>query len=309
MTPVPLRRPDEVESLMPGERAIARSVLYASLFDYPLTLAQLRQTLIESRQTPTDILNTYRRSAALRELISFEDGYFFPTGRADLLAERRRREVRSRAFLRAHRLLLQLIAAMPYVRMVSLSGSIAHLNLESGGDLDLFIVTQGGHVWSAAVGVVLLAKLLGRRRTLCANYIVSDAALSFESADLFTASQIINLKPLTGAGTYRRILELNPFVRRFYPNFHAPDCGTLPLAQPQLVTWTKRALEPLLLLPSALVERVCRAAYRGYLQRRAATWQSPQEVRLENDCLKLHTRSHRTQVMRRFDEAVRRAIE
>jgi len=29
------------------ELAIARSVIYASLFDYPLTLEQLRRTLIE----------------------------------------------------------------------------------------------------------------------------------------------------------------------------------------------------------------------------------------------------------------------
>ena len=38
--------------LSAAELAIARSVLYASLFDYPLTLAQLRQTLIESAADP-----------------------------------------------------------------------------------------------------------------------------------------------------------------------------------------------------------------------------------------------------------------
>ena len=42
-----------------AERAIAESVLYASLFDYPLTLAELRQTLVESAQTPSEILTTY----------------------------------------------------------------------------------------------------------------------------------------------------------------------------------------------------------------------------------------------------------
>jgi len=309
MTPLPLRHADDVDSLAPREQAIARSVLYASLFDYPLTLAQLRQTLIESRQTPTEIVNTYRRSAALQDLVAFEDGYFFPKGRIHLISERRRREGRSRAFLRTHRPLLRLIAALPYVRMVCLSGSIAHLNLESGGDLDLFIVTRGARVWSVAVAVVLLAKLLGRRRILCANYIVSDQALAFDSDDLFTASQIVNLKPLTGTETYQRLLAANPYVRRFYPNFHAPDCGSLPLTQSRVVTWAKRGTESICALPSALAERVCRAAYRRYLQHRSRNWESPHEVRLANDCLKLHTRSHRTKVMQRFDEAVHRALE
>jgi hypothetical protein len=42
-------------ALGPDQLAIARSVVYASLFDYPLTLAQLRQTLIESVQTPSQM--------------------------------------------------------------------------------------------------------------------------------------------------------------------------------------------------------------------------------------------------------------
>ena len=86
--------------------------------------------------------------------------------------------------------------------MVALSGSVAHLNLEGSGDLDLFIVTRGRRVWSVTVAVILLAKLLGRRRTLCANYVLSDTQLQMDQQDLFTASQIIHLKPLVGGEVY-----------------------------------------------------------------------------------------------------------
>src|SRR4029453_12293027 len=48
------------------ELAIARSVIYASLFDYPLTLAQLHHTLIESDQTEQEILAVYDGSARLQ---------------------------------------------------------------------------------------------------------------------------------------------------------------------------------------------------------------------------------------------------
>jgi len=53
MTAHTARRLLDVSTLSGDELAIARSVIYASLFDYPLTLAQLRQTLIESVQTPS----------------------------------------------------------------------------------------------------------------------------------------------------------------------------------------------------------------------------------------------------------------
>jgi hypothetical protein len=58
------------------------------------------------------------------------------------------------------------------------------------------------------------------------------------------------------------------------------------------------------LLGAPLYERVCRAAYGWYLRRQSATWQSRDQVRLERECLKLHTSSHRPDVMVRFEEAV-----
>ena len=209
MTPQPARLARHVDALDAEALAIARSVLYAALFDYPLTLAQLRQALIESAQTPTEILGAYNRSAPLQSVVDYRDGFFFPRDRQELVDERRRREARSRAFLRRHRTLLTLVSSLPYVRMVALSGSIAHLNLEGDGDLDLFIVTRGRRVWSVTVAVVVLAKLLRRRRTVCANFVVADSHLALEQTDLFTASQIVHLRPIVGRDVFQQFVAAN----------------------------------------------------------------------------------------------------
>ena len=296
---VPLRA-----DLSDDEGAIARSVLYAALFDYPLTLAQLRRTLIGSTQTPSQILATLRTSVALGEIVAQADGYFFPTGRRDLIDVRRSRESRSRGFLESHALLLRTIAALPYVRMLALSGSVAHLNLEQGGDLDIFLDTRGRRVWSTTVIVVLLAKLLGRRRTLCANFVVADSALHFAQADLFTANQIVGLKTVTGTDVFQTIVRLNPFVRAFYPNFHGADSSPLHIRHGAAMRLLRRSAEIVLWGPSAVFELVCRTAYRSYLRRRASTWTSPDQVTLGDAVVKLHTRSHRHEVLSRFDEAV-----
>jgi hypothetical protein len=303
MNPRLARAQQAVQPLSGDERAIARSVLYASLFDYPLTLAQLRQSLIESTMTPSEILSAVTRSPALQAVVEHRDGFFLPAGHEELVRERRRREARSRAFLESHRVLLALICALPYVRMVALSGSVAHLNLEGSGDLDLFIVTRGRRVWSVTVAVILLAKLLGRRRTLCANYVLSDTQLQMDQQDLFTASQIIHLKPLVGSEVYDRLVTLNPFVARVYPNFHRAFAMTAGITVGRLPRQLKSALEWTLKVPSALAEACCRTAYRSYLRRRARSWQSPEQVRLEADCVKLHTHSHRRAILERFDEA------
>jgi hypothetical protein len=286
------------------EAAIARSVLYASLFDYPLTLAQLRQTLIESTQTPTEIQALYARSEPLRATIEHRQGFFFPRDRRDLVCERRRREARSKVFLDRHRRLLSVICALPYVEMVALSGSIAHLNLEGTGDLDLFIVTKGRHVWSVTVAVVILAKLMRRRQTTCANFVLADSALALDQQDLFSASQIIHLKPLAGEDTFRRFVAANPFVSRFYPNFRVTPALRPRSGWQRVARGAKRVFEFTMAAPSMAVESLCRAAYRAYLTRRSSSWHSPEQVRLEPDCLKLHTMSHRQSVLSRFDAAV-----
>jgi hypothetical protein len=305
MMPVHFLQPAANTGVMTAEEmAIVRSVLYASLFDYPLTLTQLRQTLIESTQTPTEIQALYARSDTLRATIEQYHGFFFPKDRRDLVSERRRRETRSKIFLDRHRRLLSVICALPFVEMVALSGSIAHLNLEGTGDLDLFIVTRGRHVWSVAVAVVVIAKLMRRRKTTCANFVLADSALALDQQDLFAASQIIHLKPLIGENVYRRFVAANPFVARFYPNFRATPAARRPSGWAVIGRGLKALIEAVVAVPSVAVEHLCRVAYRKYLSRRASTWSSPEQVRLDPDCLKLHTRSHRQSVLSRFDHAV-----
>ena len=294
------------------ELAIARSVIYASLFDYPLTLDQLHQTLIESDQTQSEVLAVYEGSEMLQAIVDYRDGFFFPGGRDDLIAERRRREARSRAFLERHRRLLRLLCALPFTRLVALSGSIAHFNLEEHGDLDLFIVTRGRRVWTVTVAVLLLAKLLRQRRIVCANFVLADShlRLGIEQQDVFTASQVIHLKPLIGADLLDEFTTANPFVTRFYPNGINRSREVAPISvRSRGLSVLKGALELVLELPAPLIERACRRLYAWHLRRRAGSWRSPDEVQLRSDYLKLHTQSHRHSVLQRFDAAVDLALQ
>ena len=116
---------------------------------------------------------------------------------------------------------------------------------------------------------------LGRRATLCANFVVSETALAFDQQDLFTASQVINLRPIVGNDTYRRIVRSNAFVQDFYPNFHASSTSSFRVRQSRIVQAAKAVAEFVLFVPSLLAEQVCRSAYRADLRRRSATWESP----------------------------------
>jgi hypothetical protein len=192
--------------------------------------------------------------------------------------------------------------------MVALSGSIAHLNVDAAADLDLFIVTRGQHVWSVTLALLVIAKLFGRRDVTCANFVVADTRLTLEQQDLFTANQTIHLKPLVGGELLRELVRANPFVTEVYPNFRPSASTAFGFGDRTAWARVKAAVEWLLYAPSIAGEAMCRLAYGWHLRRRAPSWQSPEQVRLETDCLKLHTRSHRRSILERFDAAVREAL-
>ena len=277
--------------------AVLRSVAYASLFDYPLTLAQLHTSLVGERAEPQTIESWWRHSELLQATVEYRDGLFFPTGRADLVRLRGRRESVSRDLLAENDRILQLMARTPFVRMVALSGSLAHLNAEPSADLDVFVITAPGRVWSVTLSILVMARLLGYRRRLCLNYVVSERALAIEPADLFAANQIIHLKPISGRDVFGRFVAANPFVAAIYPNFESG------IAAPESTPF-KTALERVIAAAAPALERLARAVYGWHLRRRSIGWQSWDQVRLERECLKLHTTSHRAATLERYDAAV-----
>jgi hypothetical protein len=285
------------------ELAVLRSVIYASLFDYPLSIEQLQAGLLGVQADAITIDAWWRESDLLQATVERRDGWYFPAGRSDLIATRGRREALSRELLKRDQRILSLVARLPFVRMVALSGSLAHLNAEGSADLDLFVITAPNRVWSVTVITLILAKLLGWRRRLCLNYVVSERAMQIEPQDLFSANQIIHLRPVSGHDVFARFVKSNGFVRTFYPNFE------LPAPKPPSPYAPRPFFERVLAFGIApIAERLARALYGWHLERRAAAWQSRDQVRLEPECLKLHTSSHRISTLQKFDAAVEIAV-
>src|SRR5262245_64609875 len=102
--------------------------------------------------------------------------------------------------------------------MVAFSGATAHENTRDE-DIDLFVVTARDRTWAVALLLLLAMKVLGRRRTICLNYFLSEDNLALKERDPFTASQIVSLKPLAGRGVFYRLVRENGWGASFFPNF------------------------------------------------------------------------------------------
>ena len=207
----------------PLDAAILRTVLYADVFDYALTLAEIQHYLIEQTAAPSAVSAALDESAWLAQRLTRTGQYVTLPQRAHLAALRDgRRRVAELLWPRARRWAARL-SALPFVRMVAVTGALAMDNAPANDDIDFLIVTEPGRVWltrALAVGLVYLARLGGVG--LCPNYVLSTRALAQDRQDLFTAHDLLQMIPLAGLSVYETMRAANRWADSFLPNAVRP---------------------------------------------------------------------------------------
>lgn len=276
------------------DHAILKTLAYAGLFQFPLTVAELHQRLMEVRLV-RDELEARLGSPFLQERLERSGEYVFPRGQAGWIELRRERRAHTERLLARHARILSMVKAFPFVRLVALSGGCAHDNAMDG-DVDVFLVVRRRRAWTVTLALMVLAKVLGLRRTLCVNYVVDEAALALPETDRFTATEMTALRPLAGRQAYLDLLAANPWVAGHYPN--AADGRE---ARLQEVPETRRRLpERLLEVVAPALERLAHALLGWHLRKRVVG----EGVSLSAHRLKLHGRDNRPRITDALTQAL-----
>jgi hypothetical protein len=195
--------------------AILYTAAYADVFDYPLSSAEIQHYLTGVRASRDEVEQVLRGES----LLSRTGIWYTLPGREHLAAVRQRREqIAARLWPQALGY-GRLIAGLPFVRMVAVTGSLAMNNVENNPDIDYLVVTAGGRLWMVRAMVLAAARLAALKGVcLCPNYLVSEQALVFENHTLYTAHELAQMIPLFGMDVYQRISGLNRWKERLLPN-------------------------------------------------------------------------------------------
>lgn len=209
------------------QKTILETLAYSDVFDYPLTFDELHRYLTISAPR-ADLM------ACLNELglVATENGFYFLENRQETVRTRMAREqVSQAAFQRACRY-GAFLGTLPFVRMVTLTGSLAMLNLSRDADMDYMLVTQPRRLWLARAFAVLFGRLMritGDR--ICVNLLVSESALEWHPRDLYSAREMCQMIPLAGMDVYHRLRAANVWIKSFLPNADSVPALT-PKARP-----------------------------------------------------------------------------
>lgn len=241
------------------EQAVLETLAYSDVFDYPLRGDELHRYL-PLRVTRESLQEVLDRGV---ECAASQDGFYFLAGREQLVPLRLHRERISHPALRQALRFGRILAGLPFIRMVALTGSLAVLNSEQSGDLDYMLVAADGHVWTARGFSLLFGRLTARAgHTLCPNLIVSESSLEWPARDIYSAREICQMIPISDLDLYARMRQINHWTERLMPN----AAGAPPLAID--FRDTKRH-----------VQAAAEWPLRGSLGRRLENWEMNRKVR------------------------------
>jgi hypothetical protein len=295
------------ELMEPIEAAILRTVLYADVFNFPLTAAELHHFLIHDRPiTLTEIESALRESSVLQSHLEQHGAYWVMAGRGDLLAVRGAREAASGRLWPLAQHYGTWLARLPFVRMVALTGALSVRNAAHGDDdLDYLLITAAGRVWTARACAILLvrwARLRGAQ--VCPNYVLAETALVQQGQDIFLAHEVVQMVPLFGEAHYRAFRHANDWTAQQMPN--ALGAFYTEADQSLVGVWAavKRLLEGL--LAGRVGDSLERWEHQRKQRRFAQDVKKPHSAaQLDTEHVKGHFDDHGHPVLRRYAERLR----
>lgn len=226
--------------------SVFHTIAYADVFEYPLTAGEIHRYLTSTRGTFEQVCRALAEDARITAV----GEYFTLRGREHLVETRKRRaKIAARLWHKARRY-GQVIASLPFVRMVAVTGSLAMNNTEEDKDIDFMIVTAPGCLWTVRALSLLVARFARLEGlSLCPNYLVTIHALGLKENSLYVAHELAQMIPLSGMEIYTEIRRLNDWTEDYLPNaVRAPDLPTV-VSQVPTFSAVQKALEFLFRLP------------------------------------------------------------
>jgi hypothetical protein len=276
--------------------AIVQTLVYADLFDYPLTAPEIARYLIGYRADPAAVAHELATNPELRACVEQHNGFYYLAGRADLPEIRARRAATAARLWRRAARWTRLLRHCPFVEMIAVTGALAVDNVGAVPDIDLLLVCTPGRVWIArrlVVCAVRTIRLWGDE--ICPNFLLAADSLALAQQDLFTAHELAQMRPVAGYPVYNAMLAANPWMGRYLPNAR-------PLPAPARPRPARSALQ-------RLGERVLRSPwFDGWERWEMARMQralgvphgADDEIACTPQQCKGHTGRYRRQVLERF---------
>lgn len=306
------------------KNAILATVVYYDVFDFPLMQSEIFRYLINPKRlsdagvgeiTHEDIATALDELVFDGHLLGCEDArrrFYFLAGRGHTISLRVEREKiaaqKWKKFLR----IAKWFRAVPYLKGVFASGSLALNNTTKDSDFDVLVIAKSSRLYTCRMFLSLVASLFNARRKryekkapdkFCFNHYITDESLNIKHESLFNAQTYINLKPIFAHDSllekfYMENSWLNDYLFKVQPQR---------FSEVEPFNFIFKLLE--LILNSKIGDWI-ETVFKNYQQKRIrenpATYQSSGRIIFTSQELEFHPRSFEAHAITRYNQTLKR---
>jgi len=289
-------------------KAILQTIIYADVFDYPLTLNEIWTRLIKVKSQKSKVKTAIQNLRLIRK----GNGYYFLENRDNIVNLRKKKEEWSEEKLKIAQDIGGLLKIIPTVKLVGVTGALAVRNVQKEDDIDLFVITSAGLLWTTRLLATLIVELTGMRRhpkeesvnnKICLNMFVDSDHLQIpkRDQDLFSAHEVVQMKLLWERNeTYRKFLIANQWVKKFLPNAYNIRHGLNINQDTDTNSWTNTAVRQYLsIFHFSIVEDTLKRLQLWYMRNRRTS-----EV-IKDGIIRFHPQDARKWVMREYKKRIK----
>ncbi len=227
------------------EKGIVKTIKYFDFFDYLPSFEEIYIFLpfkITKKQLKNQLLILERQRKIKSIFVSWRNEYLYTVGEYSIKLkiknlklkikklENRWKESEKKLKSWRFRLYIKLLKLLPFIKLVGLSGTISMKNAKKDDDIDLFIITERGRLFIGRFLAVLIAFIMGLKRSLgqkraknkvCLNLFFDETNLKIPDLKKteYVAHEVLQMKPIINKDyVYEKFLRANQWVKRFYPN-------------------------------------------------------------------------------------------
>jgi predicted nucleotidyltransferase len=198
------------------------SVIYHDIFDYPLNTKEIIKWGVGKKG-----LSLFKKT---KEIIN-KDGYYFLKGKENILYKKTLRERASEGKIKIAEKNASVLAKLPGIKGVFVTGALSMNNAEEESDIDLMIFTKKNYLWTTRLFTYLLLKIINisvrkpkeenQKDKLCLNIWLDESALSWNKKDrnIYSAHEIAQVIPIVNKDNiYQTFLQKNSWILDYWPN-------------------------------------------------------------------------------------------
>jgi hypothetical protein len=302
-------------------KSLLSPLIYYDLLDRPLTALEAYKYQPKNSESLTLSFAQFRKIlrnySSLKNQLAEKNGLYFLMNRSEISETRSSRLKIAQLKWKKLRVISNYLALVPFLKLISVTGSLTSYNTKKQSDFDLLVIIQKNRLWLGRLLLTGLVGALGRRRhnqltqdRVCLNCYLTEENLEITTEakprDWHSAQEYGRLTPVleNKKGIYANFIKANAWLANFLKNYPWPNNVNAKKTEPNIIlNFIRKVFERFLGGKAGdWLEKTTGRWQRKRIRKKRQNEQSDvDQVFVSNDCLMFHPQSKSDRLMREFN--------